>query len=270
MREEGAFAAIRPLAGHLAEHAARLAAVIALIEDDAVPQLDERHLARGVDLARFYAAEALRISAIVPVMKTPAEITQQLQHWLERKQADRAVTLREICRSGPPSVRDADLAYRHMRRLERLGVVHQTAFVPETAGDTRRPGASQAWHVGQPTSPANSPCPSRGVARCRAEKCEFAWLSGRAARSAHSSIDSSCRPWPDVSRRSCPAAQAEGPRTQGPRTQGCLFSGFGKPKTPGFSRPGGRKNDREKQNSFLWITGAEAVTSRAPATIFLP
>jgi hypothetical protein len=164
MRDEGAFAPIRLLAGHLAEHAARLAAVIAFTEDEALAEVDEAALARGITLARFYAGEALRLSHLTPVVETPAEITEQLQIWLERTHADRTVTLREVCRSGPPCIRDADLAYRHMRRLERLGVVRQKALMPETSGKPRQIGVSYAWHVGLHAAPANSPCPSRGVA----------------------------------------------------------------------------------------------------------
>ncbi|MCA0201692.1 MAG: DUF3987 domain-containing protein [Proteobacteria bacterium] len=164
MRDEGAFAPIRLLADHLAEHAARLAAVIALMEDDTLTELDEAALARGIALARFYADEALRLSRFTPAVETPAEITEQLQFWLERTHADRTITLREICHAGPRCIRDADIAYRHMRRLERLGVVRQEALMPETRGAARRIGVTYAWHVGLHGTPANSPCLSLGVA----------------------------------------------------------------------------------------------------------
>jgi hypothetical protein len=134
------------------------------MEDDAVQQLDEKALARGLELARFYAAEALRLADLAPVLETPTEITDRLQGWLERTHADRTVTLRDVCRTGPPCVRDADIAYKHMRRLERLGVVQRKTRTIETAGGKRLGGASYAWHVGLQASPANSPTPSRGVA----------------------------------------------------------------------------------------------------------
>ncbi len=146
MREDGAFAAIRPLAGHLAEHAARLAAVIALMEDDGLTALDEAALARGIALARFYAAEALRLTAFASVLGPAPEAAERLHHWLERTHDGRSITLRDVCRLGPAGSRDADVAYRLMRRLERLGFI-QPKTSSEENGVTRRVREPYCWVV---------------------------------------------------------------------------------------------------------------------------
>ncbi|MGE4064946.1 MAG: DUF3987 domain-containing protein [Rhodospirillaceae bacterium] len=139
----GAFAAIRPLAGRLAEHAARLAAVIAFSEDPARDVLDAPELERGIALARFYASEALRAAG-----RASDDIVGELQEWLEQKRWNQSVTLRDICRFGPSAVRNVDIAYKTIRKLERLGIVHPRNDV--TKGDEpRRARALYEWYVGE-------------------------------------------------------------------------------------------------------------------------
>ncbi|MGE3333423.1 MAG: DUF3987 domain-containing protein [Rhodospirillaceae bacterium] len=147
MREGQSYAAIRPLAGRLAEHAARLAAIIELIEDEAVTEIDETALARGLDLARFYAAEAFRLHVAAPILESIPDAADQLQRWLERTHDGRSVTLREVCRSGPACSRDADVAYRLMRRLERLGVIQPKSASTQPPGQPRRVREPYCWTV---------------------------------------------------------------------------------------------------------------------------
>lgn len=125
---ESAMAPGKPLAGILAlasrlpEHAARLAGVIALIEDKDTSELGAEALGRGIALARYYAAEALRIADFTAVTRELEE-ADLLLAWLQRTRAGQVVELRDIYRTGPPSVRNADTARLLMARLQRHGAV---------------------------------------------------------------------------------------------------------------------------------------------------
>lgn len=48
-------------ASKIAEHAARIAAVLAVYDDPAVADLDRQDLERGIALANYYASETLRL-----------------------------------------------------------------------------------------------------------------------------------------------------------------------------------------------------------------
>jgi hypothetical protein len=58
---EGALVRVRGLANKLAEHAARLAAVLALVANLEVNEISAEHMAAGIVLAQHYATEALRL-----------------------------------------------------------------------------------------------------------------------------------------------------------------------------------------------------------------
>lgn len=84
-------------------------------------------LARGIELARFYAGEALRLSRRPG--STPAETDSlaALQSWLERKYSGGELSLREVYCLGPAPMRSAIAALHAMRHLELLGVVEPVA-----------------------------------------------------------------------------------------------------------------------------------------------
>ena len=149
----GAYAAIRPLAGRLAEHAARLAAVVALVEDEAraaLTALTAPQLARGIDLARFYAEEALRLSDLRVPRAGEDGLLAALQSWLVRGYAGQEVSLREIYSRGPVDLRSAAVALRAMRQLELLGAAEPVKPAPG-------PAKAAAWRVpltAEPVAPA--------------------------------------------------------------------------------------------------------------------
>lgn len=145
MADGGAFAAIRPFAVHMPEHAARLAVITALLENPALEELSLAALESGIALARFYADESLRLYTLAPPPVSEAERIDLLRDWLQRSSAAKEVSLRDICRRGPPAVRDADVAFNVMRRLERLGVVQPATATSQ--GAPRRVGGRYEWRV---------------------------------------------------------------------------------------------------------------------------
>jgi hypothetical protein len=151
MAPGGAYEFIRPLAGHLAEHAVRLSAIIALIEDDALTALTPALLARGIALARFYADEALRL---LDVRVPPREGRNQvaaLQSWLARKHAGGEITLRDICHAGPPVVRTPAEARRAMREIEMIGLAVRAPRDGAAHGN-----AGERWTIAAPEIIAES------------------------------------------------------------------------------------------------------------------
>lgn len=151
MASGGAYEGIRPLAGHLAEHAVRLAAIIALIEDDALTALTPAMLTRGIALARFYAEEALRL---LDVRVRPSAETNRLatlQDWLARNYAGGEVSLRDIYRLGPSALRTPAEAQRAMREMELIGFA--TRAPRETAP---RANAGARWSIAAPENLSQS------------------------------------------------------------------------------------------------------------------
>jgi len=136
MAPGGAYECIRPLAGHLAEHAVRLAAIIALIEDDALTALTPVLLARGIALARFYADEALRLLDVRVRHVADVDRVALLHAWLARRFAGREVSLREIYRDGPSALRTPFEARRAMRQLEMIGFAARIRRTEDTHENT--------------------------------------------------------------------------------------------------------------------------------------
>jgi hypothetical protein len=57
----GALEPVRGLANKLPEHAARLAAILALVDDLRAPEISANHMRAGISLSEHYATEALRL-----------------------------------------------------------------------------------------------------------------------------------------------------------------------------------------------------------------
>jgi hypothetical protein len=57
----GPFEVIHSLASKLAEHAARIAGIIALVENPDAMEISEDVMGRAIEIAEFYLAEGVRI-----------------------------------------------------------------------------------------------------------------------------------------------------------------------------------------------------------------
>ncbi len=141
------FAALRAFAGHLPEHAARLAVLVAFMEDGALGEITARHLEQGLALARYYAQVRLSLLGASAPELSEGEKEDILCAWLQRSCAEKDITLRDICRTGPRGMRDVDTAYKLMRRMERLGVVQPANDAFQGTSAPRRSGRRYAWKV---------------------------------------------------------------------------------------------------------------------------
>ena len=152
LRAGGALAPVRAFAVHLPEHAARLAAVVALMNDGALTQITAAQLEAGLALARFYTDERVRLAGAAAPDLSEVEKEDLLREWLQRKHEGKVVTLRDLCRTGPNEIRNVDAMYKLMRRMERLGIVHPSSEKLSAAAAPRRPRATYAWHVESQTA----------------------------------------------------------------------------------------------------------------------
>ena len=99
----GELAVIRDFAAKTAEHAARLAAVIAVVERPDATEVDPEAMRCGVGLADWYLTEALRLARS---SRTDPRLlkAKTLLDWLHER-ADAEIGFREIVQYGPNAVR---------------------------------------------------------------------------------------------------------------------------------------------------------------------
>ncbi len=133
---------IRGLANKLAEHAARLAAVLALVDDISCPEVGGRWMAAGINLAQHYAAEALRVFE-VGLVDQDLVLAERLLSWLHGNWREPAVSLPDMYQHGPNAIRDAKLAGRLAGILEDHGWLQPVKGGAIIRGSRRR----EAWRI---------------------------------------------------------------------------------------------------------------------------
>jgi hypothetical protein len=133
---------VRGFANKLPEHAARLAAVLALFEDAACTGLTEEAMVRGIYLAQYYAAEALRL---FDAGRTDPDLllAERLLGWLQDGWIEPAVSLPDVYQLGPNAIRDAKTARRIVGILESHGWLAPLPDGAKIRGTRRR----EAWRV---------------------------------------------------------------------------------------------------------------------------
>jgi hypothetical protein len=112
----GALEPIIGFANKLPEHAARLAAVLTLVEDLTATEVAAELMARGIVLAQHYSSEALRLFQGAKVDRD-LRLAAQLLDWLV-SWGDPNVSLPDIYQSGPNAIRDRKTALRFVGILE--------------------------------------------------------------------------------------------------------------------------------------------------------
>lgn len=140
----GEWDSIRGVVGKLPEHAARLAAVVAIFERgrEDVPDLSGADLAAGIQLAEFYAGEALRL--FDGMGSDPAlDAADKLREWLITGWGEELIGLRHIVQRAPAIVRQAEKAREAMTLLERNHHVLKLERGAEIGGERCR----EAWRI---------------------------------------------------------------------------------------------------------------------------
>ena len=102
---------MRGLANKLPEHAARIAAVLTLVNNIDAGEVGGAEMEAGIALAQHYAAEAMRLFGASRVSGELWE-AQQLLTWLQTSWPGPLVSLPDIYQRGPNSIRDKARAHR--------------------------------------------------------------------------------------------------------------------------------------------------------------
>jgi hypothetical protein len=131
---------IRGLANKLPEHAARIAAVLAMVSDFDAGEVAAIQMTAGIDLAQHYATEALRLFGASSV-NAKIHDAQRLLDWLLKAWSGSMVSLPDIYQRGPNFIRDAATARQSVQVL-----VDHGWLIPVTVavgGRTRR----EVWRI---------------------------------------------------------------------------------------------------------------------------
>ena len=128
---------IRGLANKLAEHACRLAAVLALVDNLQAGEVSENHMAAGIELSQYYAMEALRLFAAGALNKDIV-LAQKLLGWLQSGWPEKFISPAEIYQRGPNAIRDAKTARRLIAILVDHGWLQSIDGTAEVGGVKRR------------------------------------------------------------------------------------------------------------------------------------
>jgi hypothetical protein len=140
--QNGDLAPVRPLANKLAQHAARLAAVLALVDNLEAPDLSKTYLKRGIVLAEHYAAEALRLAQLGAI-DHDLRLAEEVLSWLLNSWKDPLISLTDLYQRGPAPVRDAKTARLAVTILEEHGWLLRQEGGAEISGQRRR----EAWRI---------------------------------------------------------------------------------------------------------------------------
>jgi len=141
---EGRLHAVKGFVGKLPEMAARLAANVAVFDEGAgIEEIDGHAMACGIGLADFYLNEALRLfgqKAIDPIYRD----AQDLSDWLKCKWREPLISLTEISRGGPATLRSrSDRIRSVLEVLERHNHVERTS----DGGVVRGKKVRTAWRI---------------------------------------------------------------------------------------------------------------------------
>jgi len=137
-------APIRALAAKLAEHALRMAGVLALHANPEAAGIGEEPMRMSVELAQWYGAEALRLAGGYRIPRELA-LAGEVLSWIHERTAGRTprlVHLAEVYQFGPAGVRSARAAREVLRVLEEHNYLAHRPNA-EVEGQARR----DAWEV---------------------------------------------------------------------------------------------------------------------------
>lgn len=137
---DGALHPIKGLAAKSAEHAARLAGVLTLVDDLRAPTVSDAAMEAGIALAQFYLAEALRLFGAA-AENPDLELAERCLAWARGRGGRFAAET--LYQSGPNQVRDKATAERILRLLTEHGWARPLAAGEVVDGKPRR----KAWEV---------------------------------------------------------------------------------------------------------------------------
>jgi hypothetical protein len=133
---------VRGLANKLPEHAARLAAILALVDDLGAPEIGANHMRAGIALAEHYATEALRLFGASSV-NSELWLAQRLLDWLLGTWPEPAISLPDIYQRSLNAIGDKATAAKLVTILEDHGWLVRIPEGAVVSGVRRR----DAWCI---------------------------------------------------------------------------------------------------------------------------
>lgn len=137
----GRLAPIKAFAAKIAEHAGRLAAVLAVYEDPDAMEVSADAMANGIALAQHYGQEMLRLAGAASI-NPDLRLAHRLLAWW-REQGGHDLHLAAIYQRGPNALRDAATARRVMSLLEEHGYAEPLPPGTDVDGAARK----HAWEL---------------------------------------------------------------------------------------------------------------------------
>ncbi len=138
---EGALRPIQSFASKMAEHAGRLAAVLTVYADPDAVEVEAAAMAGGIELAKHYANELLRLHGAACVSPDLVLAARLLEWWKARP--DPKCHLAVIYQRGLNAIRDAGTARRIVGVLEEHGHIDPLPRGTELDGQAR----AEAWEL---------------------------------------------------------------------------------------------------------------------------
>jgi hypothetical protein len=107
-KDGGKYESIRGFAAKAAEHASRIAAVIALFKDEDAVEMDVDSFKSAVALTRYYLDEALRMAARPSISAEEAEFdsaVNTVRQWFKNNWKETHISAIDLSQRGPKSIR---------------------------------------------------------------------------------------------------------------------------------------------------------------------
>jgi hypothetical protein len=138
----GSLEPIKAFANKLPEHAARLAAVLTLVENINAHEIGIDALDRGIALAEHYATEALRIFEF---NRANAELVlaQRLLSWMQQNWSEPVISLPDIYQRSLNAISNKATATRMVAILVDHGWLYPIEGGADVGGQYRR----EAWRI---------------------------------------------------------------------------------------------------------------------------
>ncbi len=138
----GSLASIRPFANKMPEHAARLAGVLAVVEDPDGRTVSADQICRGIELVLYYGSEAQRLTDVAHVDEKLL-LAGRVLAWLRDGWTEALVSLPDIYQRGPAAIRDRKSATSVVETLEEHGWLARVPDGAEVDGKRR----SDVWMI---------------------------------------------------------------------------------------------------------------------------
>ncbi len=119
---------IQDFAAKSAEHAARIAGVLTIVEDHQATEIGAAAMHAALTLADWYVAEAVRLQRAART-DPHLRVAQQLLDWL-RERSEEMIDFRDILQRGPTPVRTKDKAEKALEVLKEHGWVVDISLRP--------------------------------------------------------------------------------------------------------------------------------------------